>query len=167
MRTNFISNFIACACFAIAISLSGCAPKVPADMPKLQPCTITVRQDGQPLSDAAVVLFSMDPSLAKWAASGKTDASGNVTVKTHGKYPGVPVGEFKILVTKTETEAPVIIQEETETEKEKSVPGKTYTLVDEQFGNPTKTPLTITVSAGKNSQSVDVGASLRKEIKSN
>ena len=41
---------------------------------------------------------------AEWGASGRTDASGVAVLRTNVKYPGVPLGSYKVAVSKTDIE---------------------------------------------------------------
>ena len=144
----------------------GCGPKLPEGMPKLHPCTLTITQEGQPLEGALVALMSNDSTLAKWAPSGVTDTSGKVVLKTQGKYDGAAAGEYKVIVTKEVVEKGVVLQEETATTPERSIPGKTFSYVEKQYGDVQKTPLTLKIE-GKTNETFDAGKAVKEEIISN
>ena len=79
---------------------AGCsAQKTPDGMPALYPCTILLTMDGRPLDEASVTLHPMEQS--GYSAGGTTNASGAVEIMTGGQYRGVPVGQYKVTVTKT------------------------------------------------------------------
>jgi len=131
----------------------------PSDLPPLCPTVVKLTQEGQPLADAMVSFHSADPAF-KWSVAATTDASGTATLKTHSQFPGVPAGEYKVVVRKTETPdvaAPVRDGEESG----KNVPRVTsivlYHLVDAKFAAPETTPISMTVKKGKNVQTFDVG----------
>ena len=166
MKKIFSKAFVALL-FPFFLSIAGCGPELPEGMPKLYPCTLTITQDGKPLEGASVILFSMDPNISKWASNGVTDSSGNVVMKTQGKYDGAAAGDYKVLVTKIIVEEGVVLQAETETTPEKSIPGKTFSYVEQQYGDPLKCPLTLTVSTGKTTETLDVGKYVKEEIRSN
>ena len=88
-------------------------------------------------------------------------------------YKGVPAGEYVVLVSKTELSpsevgdlAPKDPNEfdhwREARQKEKRV---TYTFVKPEFGNVKTSPLSITISKGKNEAAFDVGEPIRDEIK--
>ena len=135
-------------------------------MPKLYPCILTITQDAQPLEGALVSLRSNDPAIAKWAASGVTDKTGKVTLKTQGKYDGAAAGEYKVVVLKEVVEEGIVLQAETETTPEKSIPGKTFSYVEKMYGDMSKTPLTLKVE-GKVNETFEAGKAIKEEIISN
>ncbi len=92
--------------------VTGCSSKLPADLPKLYPCTIELvaKGSGEPIAEASVS-FSPVGEGQKWAAVALTDASGKGTVKTNGSYSGIAVGTYKILLTKTEVYVPSGVKE--------------------------------------------------------
>ncbi|MGL6195669.1 MAG: carboxypeptidase-like regulatory domain-containing protein [Thermoguttaceae bacterium] len=149
--------------FLLLPTFIGCGPKVPADMPKLYPCTVVITQDNQPLEGAVVTLFHQDPSLQKWTAGGLTDVSGKVVLKTQGRYDGVAEGDYKVTVTKTEVEPGILLNAETE----EAIPGKTWTLVEPTYGNVAFTTLKLNVPKKKVSETFDVGSAIKEEMRSN
>ena len=153
---------------AALASAVGCGPKLPDGMPKLNPTTITVIQDGQPLAEAMVTLKAVDES-SKWTSGGMTDAKGVATIVTHGQYKGVPAGKYKVAVAKTlgegtppppspiDAESARIYQEYVDsgaTYEEFFVVAEEYRLVD-------TTPLEVEVVDGSNDLKVDVGEAVR------
>jgi hypothetical protein len=160
--------------FSIAlIAFIGCGEKLPADLPKLYPTTLTVVQENQPLGDAIVQVTAKDRN-SKWSATGITNASGVVELDTQGKYKGVPEGIYSVVVTKTFTETPKyagqsqpkdVSYEEWQKMLAADV-SKSYNLVDLKFGSLETTTLEIKITpSGNNNQKIDVGKSIREEIK--
>lgn len=85
------------------ITLIGCGPKVPKDMPKTYPCKITVKKGGTPVEGASVLLV-MASYPENLAVAGRTDASGVAEIlSSSGSYSvsGAPAGEATIVVQKT------------------------------------------------------------------
>ncbi|MDR1268731.1 MAG: hypothetical protein LBK82_04335 [Planctomycetaceae bacterium] len=149
--------------FCLIVILSGCGDSSrPQDLPDLQPCTLTFTQNDQELSDAFVMFYPVDSGNTKWVIAGNTDTNGNVVLKTHGKFPGVPVGEYKIVVTKTEQ-----VQDEQQTSGGKNkIPSPKvdiYYLIDKVYTDVSTTPLTINIKNGKNIQTFDLGKPIREK----
>ena len=158
---------------ALVFAVPGCgggSPR-PAEMPQLYPCTITITQERQPLDEASVTLISDEPDLEKWAAGGFTDQKGNCIPYVRSKFKGVPVGKFKVTVSKTETEPSKmgdvppeglsqqeVFQWWNKREREKL---KSFRLVAEKYALPTTTDLEIEVLPKSNTFSLDVGAPIR------
>jgi hypothetical protein len=94
----------------IFILILGCSSQqLPDDLPKLYPCKITVTQNEKPLTGASVLLHLTDSSAGNggksWIPMGLTDENGVAVIKTNARYGGAPLGNYKILVNKTEREA--------------------------------------------------------------
>jgi len=145
--------------------LSGCdGEKRPAGFPPIFPCEITITQGGKPLEGALVRL--MPEGTSSWVIGGNTNASGTATIRTD-KYAGVPAGTFKVTVSKI-YETPTQIQKPAETgttfaeweawraamDAEKR---PRYKHVKEEFENVDQTPLSITITKGKNKETFDLG----------
>lgn len=157
--------------FLITAHFTGCGgQKLPADMPKPYPVSVTVIQDEKPLPEASIALMHTD---GKWSATGKTGADGVARdFYTNGTYKGVVPGKFKVVVKKIETEREhvEIPPEPTDPQekyawrtkyKESRTPPKEYDLVEKQYGDTKTTPLEIAVTSEKNEFSVDVGKGVR------
>ena len=144
------------------IILSGCGgePK-PDGFPTLYPVSLQFMQEGKPCAEASVGLVPQDGS--KWATGGSTDSNGIVTFKTHGKFPGVPEGKYKIVISKHEREesgpAPQSMYEAQKTLE-------VYDLIDPDYSIPEKTSLEIEIRPGKNSfDPFDLGKEIRQRVK--
>jgi hypothetical protein len=90
-----------------------------------------------------VSLF-VDGGSSPWAVGGTTDASGKVSLVTHGKYPGVPAGKYKVCVFKVEGTFP-----------------EEYDLVEVNLKSPVTTTLTLEAGPGKKSETLDAGKAIR------
>ncbi len=147
---------------------------LPPDLPGLHPVTIEVVQDGQPLAEASVL---MQPTGAsKWAATGATNAEGKAIMRVNGRYDGVPLGEFRVIVRKTEKEKVDVPPPPPNADPQQMVEydrkyapiwsnAKTFTVVDTPFADLEMTPLKVTVVKGKNQFPLDVGKAVRIEVK--
>ena len=156
-----VSQLFPVCSIALALTFAGCGgePK-PAGMPPLHPATLVFTQEGEPIAGASVQLVSETDS--RWPIGGSTDTAGTIALKTYGKYPGVPEGKYKVVVSKVEREqigpAP---QSMYEVQKE-----NVFDLIDANYSIPEKTPLTIEVKPGKNSyEPFDLGKKIRQKVK--
>lgn len=155
-------------------SFSGCTRRdsLPADMPKLESCTLTFTQDGAPLQDALVSLFPVDGS--KWSATGRTDSKGVCAPQTQGRYPGVAQGKYKVTVSKILSEeskmgsppsddADSPAYKEWQEKKDKEVI-PAYQLVNGEYTNRSSTKQEIEIKPGKNTETIDVGKAVKDAI---
>ncbi|GHT27924.1 hypothetical protein FACS18942_07840 [Planctomycetales bacterium] len=137
--------------------LSGCGGvERPADMPQLYPCEITVTAEGTPLAGATIGLYSAVPDF-KWTIGGLTNEQGKAVVTTHGKYSGVPAGEYTVTVEKLEPEP-------YDAEKPPAQI-KIYTLTNPEYTDKDKSPLKLTVQKKKTSESVDTGKPIKAVLR--
>ena len=120
----------------------------PKDLPRLFPVTLTITMDDQPLADATVMLYAENTADAKWTIGGQTDATGNVTIVSHGQFHGAPAGKFKVCVTKSEMKesAPERVLASAPTENTTMGFQRPTHLVDPLFADSKSTPLEIEVS---------------------
>jgi hypothetical protein len=168
MKKTLILSF----CVLFALASLGCGQKTPDGMPDLQPTMLTVIQGGAPLADATINLKSLDSSIT-WTCGGVTDANGVATLVTHGQYKGVPVGKYKVSVSKIVGEGtpppPSPIDEASAKVYQDYIDsGATYEefdVVDKKFFDVAATPLEVKVVKGKNNLSVDVGEAIREPIR--
>jgi prepilin-type N-terminal cleavage/methylation domain-containing protein/prepilin-type processing-associated H-X9-DG protein len=140
MRFTIILFFAVLSC-----ELSGCGEPKPDGLPKLYPISLKFTQEGEPLTEAAVVLLPQDGN--KWSSGGATDAKGVATLGTHGKFAGVPVGKYKLLVQKQE-----VVPKGAKAPDPLGAygPVDVYDLVNPDYFILDKTPLAIEVVPGKN-----------------
>ena len=111
----------------------------PADLPKLYPAAVTIRQEDKELSGAAVRLVPLDVSNT-WTTGAVTDSHGKATLRTHGRYPGAPAGKYKVCVTKTMTDD----------EPLKNGSKRSYHVIGPEYDNPANTPFELEITSGKN-----------------
>jgi len=148
-------------CFSVLLlTLSGCSEPRPAGLPKLYPVTLQFTQGGEPCAEAAISLIPESDS--PWGSGGVTDANGRVTLSTHGKYPGIPAGIYKITVNKAEVElvgpAPVGMWD--------NQASRAYSLIDPIYTVPSTTTLSIEVGKGtKSFPPFDLGKKVRELAK--
>jgi hypothetical protein len=131
----------------------------PNDLPQLYPTVITLTQEGKPLENALVLLYSTDSNF-KWSVAAVSDRNGKATLLTHGKFPGAPVGEYKIVVTKTEPSDKDLLKPNSDYNPEVHVVRSKITLfsfIEKQYTDITTTPLTIVIEKGKNVHNFDLG----------
>ena len=173
-----MTRFIAikgAALLTLALLASGClGEKTPPDMPKLQPTTIIITQDGAPCPDANVQLLKKDDLTYKWFAGGVTDSAGKCVVKTLGTYTGAPEGEFTVVVYKTvrnesetrkNTPEPTDPAEAQEWIKKVAEEEKEFDMIDVKYKKIDTSDLTISIVSGKNEQTFDVGPAVQIENK--
>jgi len=154
----------------LLISTFGCnSSRVPPEgFPKLYSCSLKITQEGEPLSGAIVTLHPQGAALA-WSVTGKTDATGTAIVHTHGYYPGVPAGEYKVTVNKIETVVPpmpdVLPTNTHEWEKLYDVQKagtKDYRLVEPVYAKADSTPLSLAIENKTTKASFDIGDKYRE-----
>ena len=161
-RTVILSVVLA----TISLGILGCGNGGrPEGMPKLYPLTLTFTQDGVPLAGANVMLNGATPDLQRWGAGGMTDESGKVSFTTLGRYPGVAAGKFKVVVEKTERDAPIAVPPGGEMTQEQLVADaqrKTYDLVDPKYGDSNTTDLEVDTGSRLSSKTFEIGKAVRK-----
>ena len=149
------------------VLLAGCGPKMPDGMPKLYPVTITVTQENKPLADALVSLRSVDPAATgTWTVGGRTDTNGSVELYTDG-FRGAPLGKFKVVLIKQETEGMEALSEAQESggniaNAQKGV--KIWSVVKEEYNSQSQTPLEVEITAGTKTLELDAGPAVKIEV---
>lgn len=123
-------------------------------------------QEGKPLVGAIVFLHPTDPA-SRWNSGGTTDEQGVVTPMTHARFPGVPLGEYKVTVSKSEQfqeVLPQVIPGGDGTEMTPGSPIQRFLLVEKEYGDITTTPLSIKIEKQKNKMEFDLGKAIREKI---
>ncbi|MGL4593127.1 MAG: hypothetical protein ACRCUY_00190 [Thermoguttaceae bacterium] len=128
----------------------GCSSgqKLPANMPQLTPCCLTIVLDGVPLDGASVSLVPSEPN--EWHAGGTSDAAGIVNVYTNGLFRGAPSGIYKVTVQK-ETPPPPLVGV-SQDDLMNPATAKKYAnrpatiVVNKKFNNAETTPLTLEIA---------------------
>lgn len=153
----------------IMVVNSGCWGKPrPDGLPPLYRCTVTLRQDGKLLDHAAVFLYPEDTGYT-WTIGGVTDATGVAVIHTHAQYPGVPTGEYKVVVSKSESVSTQLSapppEGADETYSTLGNEATLYSLVEIPYIEKETTPLRITIKKGSNAFEFDVGKPVREKLK--
>jgi len=156
-----ISRLILVCSLVFCLAFVGCGGEPrPDGFPPLHPTVIQFTQGGEPIEGASVQLVS--ETDGRWPVGGTTNASGSITLQTYGRYPGVPEGRYKVLVSKVERER---IGPEPQSMFE-SVVENVYDLIDAVYSTPATTPLTVEVQSGRNSLGpFDLGERIRQPIR--
>lgn len=134
----------------VALMFVGCRREYrPDGLPKLHPCTVTVTQEGKPLTDATVKLF--DVNGGEWPVSGLTDAAGVAKMVTYGQFDGAPAGEYKVIVVKRRTDWKGKVDGFTPANAD------VFSLIELSFAEPETSTLTFNVEKGRNTRTFEVG----------
>ena len=169
---RYFAAFSACALCVAAIGCGG--QKTPPDMPKLYPTSVTIVQEGEPVADAIVQFVKKDNLTYKWLIGGRTDAQGVCQLAVNGKYKGAPEGDFvvvayKTTITESETRKTTPTPEdpaEAQAWAEKVAEEESQLdEIDLKYKKFDTTDLTISVVAGKNEATFDVGPKVSIESK--
>lgn len=139
-----------CLVLLTSVATTGCrrVPK-PEGFPPIYPGLIKIVQEGKPLADAEVLLFSKDKSC-RWAVSGTTDSDGVARLRTHGRFDGAPEGTFIVTVLKTDADP-----YESGEVRTKAI--NVYTYVDKKYTDAATSPLEIKIEKRKNQETFDLG----------
>ncbi|MDO5553535.1 MAG: hypothetical protein Q4G68_07215 [Planctomycetia bacterium] len=166
-KTTLILLFVAC----VLLCFSGCDERKPGDMPKLTPVTLIFTQKGEPLVEAEVSLQMVEKTTS-FGAGGVTNASGAVDLLTHGRYSGVPEGEYVVLVSKFEEikEGPWD-QVPTDPAQERAFLAKNagklkrgfFQMVDSKYMDPKTSDLRLSVGRSRVKQTFELGAPAREK----
>lgn len=167
----------------LSVCLIGCQPNNrPADLPALYPCTITIVQEGVPLSGASISLVRIDTdtsvpsnssSESNWIPTGATNQSGTAVIYTNARYVGSPLGRFKVIVEKKQAGESKLGPPPPEDSPaypawEEKMLGEIlplYTLVEAKYTSVDETPLEIEIKKGKNNLKLDIGAAVKERVK--
>jgi hypothetical protein len=161
----------------LLIFITGCKKNIPADLPPLYPCEITVIQNGLPLDGATVILSYTNESRPtegqRWFPMGVSDENGIVLIRSNSLYDGAPKGVYKVTVQKTisgkSKYGPPPPENSPKYEKWEEIVNNeeipVYGLVETQYTDADKTPHQIEIQKGKNKLTVDVGKSVEYRIK--
>ncbi|MGL4944416.1 MAG: hypothetical protein ACRC46_14635 [Thermoguttaceae bacterium] len=144
----------------------GCGgQKAPADFPKLYNVNLSVENNGTPL-DGVIVNFV---STSQYVTSGQTDSSGKAVLATRTSLysaKGVPVGQYKVVLTKepelksrvsdAEREKMEVAQLREYVQKLKDEEAKTPRPLPADLESRDKTPLSIDVTENGGELKVNV-----------
>ena len=154
--------------FVLVSVIVGCGEPRPDNMPKLYPTTVTViYDDGTPFAEGMVFFHAVDPSLTgkAWVHSGNTNAEGKTVLLTEGKYPGLPVSKYNVVVNKYlfegETagsqEVQMDVRDQSMRMNARKQPMR-YSCVEDAYLETVTTPLKdIEITKGKNDITLKIG----------
>jgi hypothetical protein len=144
--------------------LNGCSQSIHEGLPPLYPCSITVIQDGKPLTGANVSLVRLDGE-PRWVVCGITNSSGVATIQTQMRYSGAPEGTYKVRISITVSEGQAKLVPSGDVEQPLSVGDiPSYFVVDPKYDHFNTTPFEISITNGKNKESFDVGQSIKQPV---
>lgn len=149
----------------------GCRNDLPEGLPALYPCNIAVQQDGEPLGGATVMLIpDMEATGVSWIPMGKTDESGIAALATNARYPGAPVGRYKVVVSKRVAVDNIKLSPpppedspdyDRWAKQSLLLEPDVFDLVEPKYGSVEDTPLAIEVDKKLNETTVDAGRPVR------
>lgn len=152
---------------ALAIALfvtAGCGgEKRPDGLPPTFPLSVKVLQEGTPLADATVAFYFADGSM-NWTIGGMTDAAGVAKMYTHGKFDGVPEGNYNVTVSKMIYEGKAeydAAMESGDTAAARAIEVNAWQLVGDEYMIPGKTPIKVEVKKDTKTLEVDAGTAVR------
>ena len=169
-------TFVSLITFFLAVSfIVGCGERLPDGMPRLYPASIEVTQEGVPLDEATVMLYSESPDLARWTPSGVTNSSGVAVLSTNGRYKGAPLGTYKVTVKRASLDPhpePELANEFTGSPgaakyQQLELARKAYTYVETPYTSLEETPLTVEITANQKIYPVDAGKNIKVEVRRN
>ena len=131
----------------------------PANMPKLYPVSITVKQAGTPVVEASLRLVPENASMP-WSCGGSTDKNGVAEIRTLGQYPGAPAGKYKVTVSKIDM-SDTSASDLTNLDRPAAKSGDSFDLIPPEYGSPTQTTLLLEVGESSNKQEFDLGPAVR------
>ena len=150
------------------VLLAGCSETLPDGFPKLHPTTLTVIQEGTPLAEANVFLYSIDDPSSRWIVTGVTDSKGIAQLETIAtaqiRKKGAPAGKFKVTVNRSKAdEVPVVspMAEQDEINawraEMRQLKPQVHCYVEQQYTDINATPLEVVLEKKTNAVSVDAG----------
>ena len=146
------------------IGLVGCGgEKKPDGFPPIYPVTVRVTQEGKPLEGASVALTAPDGSVP-WVVGGTTDASGNVKLRTHGKYEGAPAGKYNVQVSKVIYEGRdeyLDAMNRNDTAAAQNIDVKVFQYVEDAYTSAKDTPLRVEITKETKLFEVDSGPAVK------
>lgn len=143
----------------------GCkAEPLPSWLPELHPVQVKVLQDAAPLPAAVVTLFSSDGvrDSAGLSAGGATGSDGIATIRTQGKYVGVPAGRYKICISRQIVDASPAASTDPGSEVPNSAPVE---VVQRQFREARTSPFEIVVPVESDEcYTCDIGTAVSERL---
>lgn len=84
----------------LAFGLSGCGPNPNAGQPPTVPVSGTVKLDGAPAADVAVMFFPVGSTRGNKTYYANTDQNGRYELSAGADQKGAPAGEYKVTCSK-------------------------------------------------------------------
>ena len=142
--------FLFSALLGVVFLVPGCQGRdaPPEGMPDLYPTSVTILQEGVPLAEASICLIP-DEGTSPWSSGGSTDPNGVAVLRTHGKFPGVPAGSYRMTVSKIKMPPPVSA-DLSALDAPPRAEEPTYDLVAPEYAYPNQTSLRLEVRSGAN-----------------
>lgn len=166
MNGRMVSGLKLILSVALLCVFVGCGvQRRPKGMPKLYPCKVRVTDGSAPVEGASVTFRPESGGDGTYTPGGTTDSNGETVLQLNGRYPGAPLGSYKVTVRKTA----VVYQkgfepenikieatgDEVEDRKTRFTIAQDYSEVvdeiDPVYSDPEETPLRAEVVKGKNS----------------
>jgi hypothetical protein len=146
----------------VALIIVGCSPNnKPSDLPPLYQCVITITQENLPLADAKVEFIQIAPAEAKYRAASITDNNGKVSMTTYG-FAGVPIGKYKVVITKI-IQDDLVYEDNPSTGQKEIVDFKKYATVESKYSSAETTTheIEITGKEKKIEKTFNVGKTVK------
>lgn len=156
----------------VLVCMVGCGEKLPSDLPELYPVEIMVTQQDKPLADAYVQLINTE-SDQKYNSGGVTSEEGKTSIQTHGKYRGVPNGEYIVTVTKEifirkgpwdKMPADEFEARKFREENKSTLISKSFSVVASKYRDRKTTDLRVKVNGAPVTQTFELGAPVNEPI---
>lgn len=154
LSTLSIAIFVIAGC--------GSVPR-PDGLPPTYPLNVKVLQEGTPLAEATVAFYFEDGSM-KWTIGGVTDANGVAKMYTHGKFEGVPAGNFSVTVNKMLYEGKDeydAAMERGDTAAARAIDVNAWQLVNDEYTLPSRTPIKVEIKKDTKNLEVNAGPAVR------
>jgi len=99
-----------------------------------------------------------------WAIGGVTDATGVAKMFTHGKFAGVPEGNYNVTVSKIIEEGAAeyyAAVESGDTDAARRIEVNVWQLVGDEYTQPGRTPIKVEIKRDMRTLEVDAGPVVR------
>jgi hypothetical protein len=138
----------------------------------LYQCIIHLTQEGIVVDDALVTLCVGNTQSKTWTYSGRSDENGKTVIFTDGYFEGVPLGEYKVLISKIEIEEPPLPdilptdrKKLSEVYEKIEAGTKQYNTVSSVYSSEETTTLSITIEKKRiNEFSFDLGKKIHQRL---
>lgn len=139
-----------------ALTLAGCGGD---GRPSLVPVEGTITLNGETLAEAQIGFLPVDQGDYKRPSNAISDASGKFRIGTYGKDDGIPVGKYKVTVTKVEMMGEPPEGFNPEDPAASSRPTKQKRIVPIEYSDPNESGITVEVtSEGLQPATIDISS---------